>query len=245
VFCACVPGYRPTMTRAFTQINSDVDTPQFIQPSVTLRPLATPMPVGFLAQAVASFSFAALQLRWIPVNQSHSVAWAVLVLTVPLQALSATLGFWARDPVAGTGTGLLAGGWAAFSVVTLMSPTGVTSSGVGVVLIALGAVLLVPCLAGVTKVAAALVLLLSAARFASTGIQQATASSGWQSTAGWVGVALSAVSTYAALAFELEAVSPRTVLPVGRFGAARRAGQPGEEGQLRELRVEPGVRRLL
>jgi succinate-acetate transporter protein len=212
---------------------------------VVLRPVATPMPLGFLAQAVASVSLASVQLGWVGATQAHPVAWAVLVLTVPLQLISAVVGFLARDPVATTGTGLLAGGWAAVAVAALTSTPGTSSPGLGVVLLALSAALLVPAAAGVTKAAAAMVLLLSAARFAATGLHQLTASPAWQQTAGWVGIALAAVSSYAALAFELEASAGHALLPTLRWGAARRAEQPGLEHQLRGVDTEPGVREVL
>jgi uncharacterized protein len=212
---------------------------------VVLRPLATPMPLGFLGQAVASASLASVQLQWISTSQSHAVAWAVLVFTVPLQALAAMLGYAARDAVASTGTALLAGGWAALSVTTLSSPPGTVSPGLGVVLICVGAVLLVPMAAGVTKLAAALVLLLSAARFVSTGVYEVDASSTWQSVAGWLGIALAAVSTYTALAFELEGAWGRALLPIGRFGSARSAQHQGLGEQLAGVATEPGVRGVL
>ncbi len=194
---------------------------------VMLRPLGNPLPLGLLGQAVASFSLGFVQLGWIPTAELHHVAWAVLVFTVPLQGTASVLGFLSRDPVAGTGPAILAGAWAATAVDILTSPTGSTSSGLGIVLLAIGGVLLVPTVAGITKVAVAAVLLISSARFALTGVYELTASTGWERAAGAVGLLLATVSTYAALALELEAGWGRTVLPVGRYGPAREPGEPG------------------
>lgn len=72
-----------------------------VQPTVALRPLANPLPLGFLGQALASWAFASIQLEWLSSAQSHIVAFAVLVFTVPLQGLASVLGFLARDPIAG------------------------------------------------------------------------------------------------------------------------------------------------
>jgi hypothetical protein len=82
---------------------------------VVLRPLATPLPLGFLGLGVATVAFATVQLSWIPQSQGHTVALGVLVLTVPLQFLAAVMGFLARDPVVATGMGILSGTWAAAS----------------------------------------------------------------------------------------------------------------------------------
>lgn len=212
---------------------------------VVLRPFGTPLPLGFLGQAVASLSFSALQLGWIGTGQSHTVAWSILVLTVPLQLLAGVLGFLGRDPVAGTGTALLAGGWGATAVVTLSTPVGSTSAGLGMVLLGLGAALLVPVTVGWTKAAAALVMLLSSARFAATGIYELGVAPAWESTAGWLGLALCAVSFYSALAFEMESTSNRTVLPVGRSGSARLAERGDLADQQRSLANEAGVTEVL
>ena len=72
--------------------------PTLTSTRVVLRPLASPLPLGFLALTVATLAFASLQLRWVPVAEGRSIALAVLVLTVPLQLLAAVMGFLARDP---------------------------------------------------------------------------------------------------------------------------------------------------
>ncbi len=73
---------------------------------VVLRPIATPLPLGFLALFVATLSFSAVQLSWIDTSQGHIVALPALTLTVPLQLIASVMGFLARDPVAATGMGM-------------------------------------------------------------------------------------------------------------------------------------------
>ncbi|MFW5899245.1 MAG: hypothetical protein ACOCUN_02115 [Jiangellaceae bacterium] len=41
-------------------------TPEVTATRVVLRPLATPLPLGFLALAVATTVFGVVQLEWIP-----------------------------------------------------------------------------------------------------------------------------------------------------------------------------------
>ena len=212
---------------------------------VVLRPLGSPLPLGFLGQFVSTLSFSALQLKWIAPGQSHTVALGALLLTLPLQLVAAVFGFLSRDPVAGTGMGVLAGAWGTVGLATLLNPAGSTSPGLGVVLLAAAAAMLVPAAGGRAKRAAAAVMAVTALRFAVTGIAEVTGASGWMVAAGWVGLGLGAVCFYAALAFELEGAEGREVLPIGRYGEARTAVRGGEEAQLHGIADEPGVRKQL
>lgn len=212
---------------------------------VMLRPIATPLPLGFLALAVATFTFATVQLSWIPPSEGHTVALGVLALTVPVQFLAAVMGFLARDPVAATGMGILSGTWGAVCLVTLTSPPGAASDGLGVLLLASAACLLIPAAAARTKLVPALVIATSAARFAVTGIAQIDGGRQWMQTAGGVGLGLAVLSIYAALALELEDSQSRTVLPLGRTGAGRNAVSGRLHDQVENVATEPGVRQQL
>ena len=212
---------------------------------VVLRPLASPLPLGFLALAVATVAFATVQLGWIPQSQGRTVALGVLVLTVPLQFLAAVMGFLARDPVAATGMGILSGTWAAACLATLTSPPGAASEGLGVILLMSAACLLVPAAAARHKAAPALVILTSATRFAVTGIAEIEGGATWMHAAGWVGIGLAVLSGYAAVALELEGSESRTVLPLGRTGASKKAVDGRLADQVDEVATEPGVRQQL
>jgi uncharacterized protein len=211
---------------------------------VVLRPLATPLPLGFLALALSTTAFAALQLGWIAPTQGRVVALTAIVATVPLQLLASVIGFLTRDPVAGTGMGLLAGTWAVAGFTTLTSPPGTSSEGLGVVLVVAGLGMFVPAaVAASSKVVPAVVMGLAGTRFVVTGIYEVTGSAAWKTAAGWVGLLLAAAAFYAALALELEGARERTVLPVGRrgAGAAAMAGKgPLDPADLvREAGVRP------
>ena len=212
---------------------------------VMLRPIASPLPLGFLALSVATTAFAALQLGWVAPAQGRPIALGVLALTVPMQLLAAVMGFLARDPVAATGMGILSGTWGATCLATLTAPPGSTSAGLGVILLLSGACLLVPGIAARSKAVPALVILTSAARFAVTGVAHIDGGIGWMHAAGWLGIALGLLSGYAALALELEATDHRTVLPLGRRGPAHQAVEGDLRDQLGDLANEPGVRQQL
>jgi hypothetical protein len=208
-------------------------------PQVVLRPVATPLPLGFLALALATTVFAAVQLGWVPPAEGRAAALAALLATAPLQLLASVVGFTARDPVAATGMGVLAGTWAVVGYTTLTSPPGTASAGLGVLLLASGVAMEVSALSATAKLVPATVMGLAGVRFAVTGAYHLTGSPTWQTAAGWVGLALGGLAVYAALALELEGSHGRTVLPLGRRGPAQAAVEPsGVAG-------EPGVRSQL
>lgn len=210
-----------------------------------LRPIATPLPLGFPALFVATLSFSAVQLSWVDTGQGHVVALAALALTVPLQLIASVMGFLARHPVAATGMGILSGTWAATALGTLSSPPGSFSGGLGIILVATGLAMLVPACAAWSKPVAALVMTTSAVRFTVTGIAELQHSPPWLTAAGWVGVALAGLSLYAALAFKLEGSQGRPVLPLFRNGASRAAMTGRADEQVADVAHEAGVRTQL
>ncbi|RBY85006.1 GPR1/FUN34/YaaH family transporter [Blastococcus sp. TF02A-30] len=210
---------------------------------VVLRPIATPLPLGFLALAVSTVLFAAVQLEWIAPTEGRIAALTALAATVPLQLLSSVVGFLARDPVAATGMGVLSGTWAVVGFTTLTSPPGAVSDGLGVFLLTAGAAMFIPAASAAgSKLVPALVMALAGTRFLVTGGYELTGSAGWKAAAGWVGLVLAGVAFYAALALELEGARQRTVLPLGRRGPGRAAVDGDGPLQPSDLRGEAGVR---
>jgi len=210
---------------------------------VVLRPVATPLPLGFLALALATVAFSAVQLGWVPPDQGRIAALTALAATLPLQLLASVVGFVARDPVTATGMGVLAGTWAVIGFTTLTSPPGSTSQGLGVLLVTSGLAMLVPAAAAApTKAAPAAVMGLAALRFLVTGAYHLTGSATWKTTAGWVGLLLGAVAFYTALAMELEGSARRTVLPLGRRGPGLAAVEGRAPLDPADLAGEAGVR---
>lgn len=199
---------------------------------VVLRPVATPLPLGMLGLVVASGTLAAVHLGWVPTSQSHTAGLAALLFAVPLQLLGAAFGFVSRDTVAATGLGVQAGLWAVTGMVTLTSAPGSTNAVFGVLLVTIGAALLVAALGAWSKPVAGLVFATTAGHSAVLAVYELTASSGWKTVAGLVGLVLAALALYAALAFELEGAYQRRVLPIGRRRSAVERGEPGVRRQL-------------
>lgn len=117
-------------------------TPDGLRPAdatrIVLRPLASPLPLGFLALFVGSLLVSTLQLHWVPATEAHVLVIGVLAFTVPLQVIGCLFGFLCRDVVASTGMAVLAGTWATLGVIMLTAPPGTTSPGLGVLLVVAG-----------------------------------------------------------------------------------------------------------
>ncbi|MFL5767215.1 MAG: hypothetical protein ACJ758_05140 [Actinomycetota bacterium] len=210
---------------------------------INVRPIASPLPYGFLGLAVATIVVAALNLGWIPATQGDVVAFALLAFVVPLQATASVFGTLGRDGVAATGMAILTGTWATFGLALLTSPPGSTTNAVGVVLIVSAISMLVVSLAAALgKLVPAAVLFGASLRFATAAIYQLTASHTWEQITGWVGVALGALAIYAAAATLIEGMQGKTVLPLGRHAKGRQAEEGGLTEQLIDLTHEPGVR---
>jgi len=216
------------------------------QVRVFLRPMANPLPLGFSALAGATLLVAGLQLGWLAPSEGSSVALILIAFVVPAQLTASVLGFLARDVVAGTGMGVLAGTWLSVGLVTLDSPPGSTSDALGLLLLLAATAMLVPAITSAAgKLVATAVLGTTALRFAVTGIFELTGSSSWEVVAGIVGIALCAIAIYAALAMSLEDAAGRTRLPTGRRNRGRDAfeGVPG--AQVAGVEHEAGVRKQL
>jgi uncharacterized protein len=95
------------------------------------------------------------------------------------------------------------------------------------------------------KAAAGAVILTGSARFLLSGLYELTSSSGVERAAGIVGLVFVAVAGYVGVATLLEDSAHRSILPIGRRGAARAALNEGLDSQLRELQQEAGVREQL
>lgn len=213
---------------------------------IFLRPIASPLPLGFLALGGATLVLSGSQLGWIPPSETKYVAFALMAFAFPLQLLSSIFGFLARDAVASTGMGILAGSWLVTGLVKYASRPGSTSAALGTFLVFAGAALLIPAIgAAFGKLVPALVLLTAGLRFLLTGVYQLTANTGVGSAAGIVGLILLAIAFYAALALEIEGVRRKTVLPVLRVGEGRASVEGSLDDQLARVEREAGVREQL
>jgi len=217
------------------------------RPQIVLRPIATPLPLGFAALALGTFVISGLQLGWLPESQTDQVAFAALGFTAPLQGVACIVGFRARDAVAASGMGILTGTWVIVGVTLLTGSPGSSTNTLGMTLLGAAAVLAIPALSATAKPVAAAVLGTATVRFAVTGIAQLTGALTWQHVAGWIGLLLALVAWYAATAFQFEAVKHHTVLPLLRRQNVEHSNgsRPQTPALGQQVVDEPGVRSQL
>jgi succinate-acetate transporter protein len=227
---------------------SRVPTDTLVQHStrIVLRPIANPLPLGFIALATGTLLLSGLQLGWLEPTEGRQVATILLAFVAPLQLIASIFGFLARDAVAGTGMGILAGTWLSSALVTAQLPPAATSHTLGLLLLIAAAAMLMPAAAAALgKVLATAVLTTTAIRFAVTGVYQLTAAEAWKEAAGLIGVVLAAVALYTAFAMLLEDVRRSTALPTWRRGRGKASLEGNLSDQLSRLEHEAGVREQL
>jgi succinate-acetate transporter protein len=216
--------------------------------TVLVRPIASPLPVTLLALAVASLVVSGQELGWYSPLDKPLVGWILIGFPAPLQLISMAWAFVTRSAPATAAAAVLSATWLATGLVDLHSgPAIPTPVPLGVMMLAAGGCLaLVAVLQGASSaIAPAVVFAAAALRFVLSGVSGVSSVESWQDAAGVLGLVISALAAYVALAAMLEESLGREVLPVGR----RAAGAVGQEApldaQLDGVAHEPGVRRVL
>lgn len=170
----------------------------------------------------------------------------MLVFAPLLQVIASVFGFLARDAVAATGMGVLAGTWASIGGVMLTSRPGAVSHALGTLLFLAAAALLVTAgAAAMSKLVPAAVLGLSAVRFAVTGIHEFVPGTAWKTASGIIGLVLGCAAVYGAASLEIESMRGSPLLPVGRHGTGRAALTSDLSVQVSDVASEAGVRKQL
>ncbi|MFJ8439333.1 GPR1/FUN34/YaaH family transporter [Kitasatospora griseola] len=210
---------------------------------ISLRPIASPMPLGFFAVAIASAVTSSLQLGLIDGAYRQAVALTVFASFV-LQLLVAILAFGARDVIAATLMGVFAGAWLSFGLVTAADAPGARHV-MGV--LNLTFTVFAALMASVARPKKALwaVLLVATPRYLVAGVAGVTGIEGLTRVAGVLGILLALVAVYAAYALMVEELRGRDVLPIGRSGPVKHAMTAELADQLHGLERQAGIRRTL
>ncbi|MFG2115891.1 GPR1/FUN34/YaaH family transporter [Streptomyces sp. NPDC048718] len=210
---------------------------------VNLRPIASPMPLGFYAVAIASVIVGCFQLGVFEDGARRAVGLVILPAFV-LQLLVGILAFGARDVLAATLMTCFSGLWLASALTMVLAPPdGVRVLGVLNAVFALFA-LLMALVAG-RKRAMWLVLCTAVPRFTVAALANLTGVEWLGLASGGLGLLLAAVALYTAFALMLEDMRGTEVLPIGRSGPAHHAVEGGLSVQLHDIERQAGVRRTL
>lgn len=213
---------------------------------ITVRPIGTPLPLGFFSFGLGNLLVVAWQMHWIPLAETRTMGLVLLGFAAPFQSFTGILGFLARDAAAGTSMFVFASSWIVTGLA--MVATGNAQhvhvlawyeSGAAVVslLLAVDAALSKPFLSTL--------LVLAAIRFGASAAFQFGAPHALSFIASAAGAVLVAFAFYGGVALLLEDMRHKPVLPVFRRGQARMAMTEGVDAQLANLAHEPGVREEL
>jgi len=213
---------------------------------IVLRPLASPLPLAFFAFGAGSLMLSGLQLGLIPASETRSVAIIQAAFVFPPLALSSILAFLSRETLGATIMALISFSWLANGLIDLTTPPTSTNATQGLLALALSAILLLVGAGAIFgKPLLGVVIALASARFATNGLYEMTAASGFETTSGIIGCVIAAIALYGGLALGLEDLQGKTVLPIGRRGAARRAFEGDLGEQVGTVESEAGVRKQL
>lgn len=213
---------------------------------IVLRPIGSPLPLGFLGLAGATMTLSGLELGWVPAGLHDTVGLVLVAFAVPAQLIASIFGFLSRDTVCGTGMGVLAGTWLTVGLAVHDAPPVGPNRALAVFLFVAAAAMVSPATAAATaKIVPALVMALAAVRFLLTALWLWFGGKGWEHVGGWEGLALCAFALYTAFGLELEDTLRRLVLPLGRFGLGRRVLTGGVGDNLDLVEREAGVREQL
>jgi succinate-acetate transporter protein len=213
---------------------------------IVVRPYATSLALGFFAFGIGMLLLAGMSNGWLHPSDRHTVGLLLASFVFPLELLSAVIAFLARDTFGATGLGLFATSWLALGLSNTQASEASLSRAVGLyefgfafaigllAIAAFGGKPLIGVLLGVATVRSAL-----------SGVHEWGGPSWAWTAAGWIALAIFAVAMYGGLAFLLEDVQKRQVLPVFRRGASKESLEGDLNAQLRDLADEAGVRKTL
>jgi hypothetical protein len=213
---------------------------------IVLRPLGSPLPLGFFAFATGTVLLSLLELRWMPLSESKTLAIFLLAFVAPLELLAGIFGFLSRDAASGTAMSIFGCSWVAMSITFLVSGALARSTVTGVFLIMDSLALLALAIPAVKpKPLLAIILFLATVRFLLAAAVQLGAGTRASMAAGITGLLIGVMAVYGGAALLLEEVQQKTVLPTFRTGAAKASMEGSLGEQLQRVRKDAGVRQQL
>lgn len=213
---------------------------------IVVRPVGSPLPLGFFAFGVGTVLLAAVELQWIRSSETIPLICVLLGYVAPLEILAGIFSLLSRDTGAGTAMCIFGAGWVALSLSYLMVGLDAKTVTLGIFLTVDSLAILALAVSSVTvKPMLSIILFLSAARFLLAAAVQFGAGEKATLASGCVGILTGVFAAYGGLAFLLEDVKQRDVLPVFRRKTAKAALEGGLDEQLSRIRNEAGVRHQL
>jgi uncharacterized protein len=213
---------------------------------IVVRPYATSLALGFFSFGIGMLVLAGMSNGWLHPSDRHTAGLLLAAFVFPLELLSAVIAFLARDSFGATGLGLFTTSWLALGLANMMASQDALSRAVGLFEFGFAfAIALLAVAAFTGKPLIGCILAVAAARSALSGVHEWGGPDWAWKLAGWLALGIFFVAMYGGLAFLLEDVLGKQVLPVFRRGGSKDAIEGGLEAQLAGLGGEAGVRQAL
>jgi succinate-acetate transporter protein len=210
---------------------------------IVLRPIGSPLPLGFFTVAIDNVLVSTLQWGVLPAADGRAVALIVFPAFI-VQAIAGLFALAARDSISGTLMLSFATTWLIDALIFYLHPPG-GAAALGMFYVVFGVFISFMLASALAKRALAAVLVVAAPRFLIAGVGDITGSQAVSQAGAVLGFLLAAVAMYTAFALLMEDSHGREVLPIGRTGAARQAIHGNLDVELRGIERQPGVRRTL
>lgn len=212
---------------------------------VTVRPIASALPLGCFAFAIGNVLLSAFSLHWLPVTESVLVAGILLVFVAPLELIPCILAYLARDAGGATAMGVFAMSWVVQAFELYRSPTQPPSPTAALFLAMLAFCLAILMLASLPGKPLLCVLLSIAFLRSVAASVVAFGVHALAPTAAILGLLLAAFAFYSGLGFLLEDVRGTSLPMTFRRGAAKAAMEGDMHQQIERIFTEAGVRQQL
>jgi succinate-acetate transporter protein len=210
---------------------------------IVLRPIGSPLPVGYFTVAIDNVVTSTLQWGVLPAVDRRAVALIVFPAFI-VQAIAGLFALGARDSIAGTMMLSFATTWLVDALVLYANPPGAAAA-IGIFYVVFAVFISFMLASALLKRALAAVLVVAAPRFLIAGLGEITGSQGLSKAGAVLGFLLAAVAGYTAFALLMEDSRGHEVLPIGRQGAARAATHGTLAVELNGIERQAGVRRTL
>jgi succinate-acetate transporter protein len=210
---------------------------------IVLRPIGSPLPLGFFTVAIDNVLVSVLQWGVLPAADGRAVALIVFPAFI-VQAIAGVFALGARDSIAGTLMLSFATTWLIDALIFYVHPQGAAAA-LGVFYVVFAVFISFMLASALAKRAIVAVLAVAAPRFLIAGLADLTGNQVLARAGAVLGFLLAAVALYTAFALLMEDSRGREVLPIGRLGAAREATHGTLAVELRGIERQPGVRRTL
>lgn len=213
---------------------------------IVVRPYATSLALGFFSFGIGMLLLAGMSNGWLHPSDRHTVGLLLALFVFPLELLCTVVAFLARDTFGATGLGLFSASWLALGISNTQASQDSLSRAIGLYEFGFAfAIALLAVAAFGGKPLIGVILSVATVRSALAGLHEWGGPAWAWTTAGWLALAIFFAAMYGGLAFLLEDVQKRQVLPVFRRGASKEALEGGLDAQLADLGAEAGVRKAL